>query len=78
MKCDKCGTRTFRIVHFVAKLFSHPILRSILPSWNFSVRLCDTCEKLKQLPVMDATNGEILDWKPIGEIIAPNTEVVYI
>lgn len=77
--CAKCGmTRTRRTVNFVASLFVHPALRSIIGAWSFTIPLCDTCERLHELPVMDATNGEVLDWRPTREVIAPNTEVVYI
>lgn len=71
--CSKCSLPTFRIVHFIAKLWYHPELRLGEPP-KISIPLCSTCERLRQLPVVDMTNHGIVDWFPWNEVA---TEVTW-
>lgn len=77
MRCLRCNHRTFRMVSFLAKLFSHPVLRCLLPTMRINVPICESCGRIKELPVMDVIGGEVLAWEPIDQVIVPNTEVIY-
>jgi len=75
--CAKCNGRTISVVRFVAKLFSHPALRQCVPQMLFEVPICENCRISDELPVVDATSQEILDWRPTAEVVASGNEVIY-
>lgn len=86
--CVRCNHRTPRRIRFIAKVFYYPGLWRMIdlavgvnferPLPAINVHVCADCQRIRELPVIDLTNGGVLDWLPIAQVIPPNTEVVYI
>ncbi len=77
-RCERCQSRTYRMIRFFARIWYAPWLRDLTQPKEIMIPVCADCQRLGLLPWVDITNCTAINWLPASEVIAPNTEVVYV
>jgi len=76
-RCERCNSRTYRMVRFLARFWYSPWLRDLKVPMEIEVPICADCQRLELLPFVDITNFTAIEWLPKKEVIFPGTTPIY-